>query len=278
MTIATLLAYPQARVLFALGLTLLSGGLGACRSEDPPHAAADTRSSALEPAATAPNALPPVSSRPAPPGTADRLAATHAGLVSPLRVTGVLAGDVLNIRSQPDGDSAVVGSIPPNTSGIEGLAPPETMAKTQWQKVRYGSIVGWVNARFLAADDGSLRTQQPPQRAAANGPQGTPSALTPLACFGNEPYWMIEFGADGSATCSETCEGPSGLRVSGLETSPQGEPEIFDILTAKGTTYLRAVIKRTGQCSDGMSDTSHPYMFSAVGVPGELTGCCRVKE
>ena len=44
-----------------------------------------------------------------------------------------------------------------------------------------------------------------------------------------------------------------------------------------GEVYLRAVMDRTGKCSDGMSDLRHPYMFSGVGKPGQLNGCCRIK-
>jgi uncharacterized membrane protein len=278
MLIAKHLTTPRRRGAFALCLALLgSACLGACRSEEPTQAiAADTRSSALEPA-TAPHASASTSSRPVASGVAARPPATRDEPIGSLRVTGVAAGDVLNIRSRPDGDSEVIGSIPPNATGIEGLAPPDAVGQPKWQKVRFGNTIGWVNARFVEAN-GGINHSRPAQPAAATAPPNTASALSNLACFGNEPYWMIEFGIDGSATCTETCEGPPGLRVSGLETSPRGEPELFDIVTAKGTTYLRAVMKRTDQCSDGMSDARHPYMFSAVGDPGELTGCCRVKK
>jgi uncharacterized membrane protein len=182
------------------------------------------------------------------------------------RVEGVAPGDVLNIRSSPDADSPLLGAIPSGTAKIDGLGTPQQNGSTTWQQVRFRQAVGWVNARFLKQD------------ASAPVPVAKGmSALEPLVCFGNEPFWAIEFGADGTATCSETCEGPSGLRVINVQVSPSGAPEGFDILTAKGEVYLRAVMDRTGRCSDGMSDLRHPYMFSGVGKPGPLNGCCRIK-
>jgi uncharacterized membrane protein len=144
------------------------------------------------------------------------------------------------------------------------------VGQTTWQRVRYGGAVGWVNARFLQPNTGA--TTATPKLAASHA-----QVLRPLICFGTEPFWALEFGADGSASCSQTCDGPDGLRVVNLQTSPAGVPEGFDILTSKGDVYLRAVMDRTEQCSDGMSDNRHPFVFSGVGVPGPLSGCCRVK-
>jgi uncharacterized membrane protein len=187
------------------------------------------------------------------------------------RVDGVPSDDVLNIRSSPDAASALVGAIPAGTANVDGLGMPSVVGQTTWQRVRHGDAVGWVNARFLKPNAGEAAPASKPI------PNGSP-VLQPLVCFGTEPFWAIEFGADGSATCSQSCEGPDGLRVVNIQTSPAGEPEGFDILTSKGDTYLRAVMERTGKCSDGMSDNRHPFLFSGVGVPGPLSGCCRVKE
>ena len=70
------------------------------------------------------------------------------------RVEGVAADDVLNIRAQPDASSRILGSIPPGERHVDGLGAPSTVARSTWQRVRYGSVTGWVNARFLRANVG----------------------------------------------------------------------------------------------------------------------------
>jgi uncharacterized membrane protein len=176
-------------------------------------------------------------------------------------VVGVAEGDVLNMRSAPDAASAIVGSIPPNTSGIASIGAPTQVEQTTWQRVSYGGNVGWVNSRFLS----SATSASPAQLA----------ALEHLICFGNEPFWAVQFKTDGSATCDAMCEGPPGLRVVNVSMTTQGEPQGFDLLDAKGGLFLRGALRKTGKCSDGMSDNVHPYVFSSTGKPGPFEGCCR---
>lgn len=177
-------------------------------------------------------------------------------VVVSFRVDGVAAGDVLNMRRGPDAASSLVGAIPPGVRNVQGLGVPSSAGSSAWQRVRYAGAVGWVNARFLQPDT---------------------SPLAPLSCFGSEPFWALEFAVDGGATCGQSCEGLRGLRVVHLQVSPAGEPQAFDIATSNGQVYLRGVMQRTGQCSDGISDNLYPYAFSGVGRPGSLEGCCRVK-
>jgi uncharacterized membrane protein len=97
----------------------------------------------------------------------------------------------------------------------------------------------------------------------------------PLTCFGNEPFWALELKTDGSASCSGTCEGPAGLRMSSVQKAPGGDPLALDVVAPGGSLFLSASIRHTGKCSDGMSDNLHPCEFSAHGAPGKLDGCCR---
>jgi uncharacterized membrane protein len=103
-------------------------------------------------------------------------------------------------------------------------------------------------------------------------------ALQPLICFGNEPFWGVQFKADGSASCEAMCEGPPGLHVANVSLSASGDPQGFDLLDAQDGLFLRGVLRRTGKCSDGMSDNLHPYVFTAEGQRGRMTGCCRDKR
>lgn len=103
------------------------------------------------------------------------------------------------------------------------------------------------------------------------------AALEPLICFGNEPFWGVMFKADGSATCEAMCEGPPGLHVVNVSLAPGGDAQGFDLLDAQGGLFLRGVLRKTGKCSDGMSDNLHPYVFTGEGQRA-LTGCCRDKR
>ncbi len=83
-------------------------------------------------------------------------------------VTGVPAGDVLNMRDVPHGDSKKLGAIPPDAHGIKDLGcmkPQPSLdrwmvmtederknAKLEWCRVEYHGQQGWVAARFLKPD------------------------------------------------------------------------------------------------------------------------------
>lgn len=88
-------------------------------------------------------------------------------------VTGVAAGDVLNVRAEPSADSAKIGEIPADGRGLRNLgcrgvptfaeweamtpAERERAGKQRWCKVRYGAVEGWVAGRFLKEDSGQPR-------------------------------------------------------------------------------------------------------------------------
>jgi hypothetical protein len=83
-------------------------------------------------------------------------------------VTGVPAGDVLNLRDVPHGDSRKLAGIPPGAAGLKNLGclKPEPSlerwasmtpaerenAKLEWCRIEYQGRQGWVAARFLKPD------------------------------------------------------------------------------------------------------------------------------
>ncbi|MBX9591549.1 MAG: SH3 domain-containing protein [Hyphomonadaceae bacterium] len=88
-------------------------------------------------------------------------------------VTGVPANDVLHMRDVPSADSQSLARIPPNARGLKHLGcrrnqPPMELwarmsetarreALTQWCRVEYGGLQGWVAGRFLKPDNGPAR-------------------------------------------------------------------------------------------------------------------------
>lgn len=233
------------------GVSLLVLSL-ACRDADPPKPSDPPASAPSTPAAPAP---------------------ASDGSPAFFRVQGVASDDVLNIRSNPDSGSLLLGTIPAGASPVEGIGAPTVAGSARWQRVRHGGTIGWVNARFLS-----------PENAAGQGASSggaTPASLAllaPLICFGTEPFWAIRFGADGSARYEAMGEAPSPLSVARLRESASGDPESFDLRSADRSVYLRAAMRKTGRCSDGMSDLLHLYEFASVGTSGALYGCCRVEQ
>ena len=64
------------------------------------------------------------------------------------RVVNVSPNDVLNIRSGPDANSAIVNVIPPNGSGVRMTGS----CAGSWCPVEYRGSQGWVNRRYLASE------------------------------------------------------------------------------------------------------------------------------
>ncbi|MGI9385532.1 MAG: caspase family protein [Methyloligellaceae bacterium] len=67
------------------------------------------------------------------------------------RVIGVEARDVLNVRSAPGTEAAIVGALPPNAADIVKTGRNARLGSQIWTEIRYGNVKGWVNARFLGA-------------------------------------------------------------------------------------------------------------------------------
>jgi len=203
--------------------------------------------------------------------TADREASVSGDHKSTsFRVEGVVAADVLNIRYEPNAEATMIGSIPAGTMHVEGLGSSTKVEASTWQRIRYGGVVGWVNGRFLKPNPEGSPQPSPPAKI---------EALTPLLCFGSEPNWAITFGGDGAVVCGSNCAPPpSGLRVTKILVDRNGIPDGFDLVDAQGEPWLSVVVAKTGKCSDGMSDDPYLYEFAGTGKPGNLTGCCRVKD
>jgi hypothetical protein len=59
-------------------------------------------------------------------------------------VRGVAPNDVLWMHPVPDYRSPRIGSIPPYADCVQNIG-----CRGGWCEVRYGGVVGWVNARYL---------------------------------------------------------------------------------------------------------------------------------
>lgn len=67
-------------------------------------------------------------------------------------VSGVENWDTLNIRSEPNARSAIIGEIPSDGKGVNSTGQEVQNGRTTWAKVNWNGVNGWVSKRYLATD------------------------------------------------------------------------------------------------------------------------------
>ncbi|MGB0496695.1 MAG: SH3 domain-containing protein [Rubricella sp.] len=172
-------------------------------------------------------------------------------------VTGVSAGDVLNVRAGPGTDHAVIGRLAPDATGLEVI---EIDATGRWARLNVEEGTGWASLAYLA-----------PLAASPGG-----SGAQPLTCFGTEPFWTLRLSPDPLWSTPEGSREPLSSIL--LETGVFRDPRraaIVDFGDERMTVTTHFEI-----CSDGMSDRAYGLGASIVRETETgtslLTGCCTV--
>jgi heat shock protein HslJ len=101
----------------------------------------------------------------------------------------------------------------------------------------------------------------------------------PLICFGTEPFWRLDLTQPGKASFSTPdCPAAEDYVGAASTLAPRKETVWRGRATVPNGGELVAFL-REGACSDGMSDTAHPYSVS-VSLPDgtHRAGCCRLAE
>jgi len=70
----------------------------------------------------------------------------------PWAVVLVRADDVLNQRSAPSADAALVQALAPDTRGIMASGATKTVGRAMWRQITHDGKQGWVNSAFLTED------------------------------------------------------------------------------------------------------------------------------
>lgn len=173
-------------------------------------------------------------------------------------VSGVSAGDRLNIRDRPSASGAVIGTLAPDATGVEVVAE-----RNGWAMVNTAERAGWVNARYLA-----YRTDV-----------WTAGALpATLNCLGTEPFWALR--QVGSRMVFETPGTSRPLDRRAVLDDGRFRSPVRAVVAGDGNGRMTAVIQ-PAQCSDGMSDRvyglSAVLVFDGAGQRSQmLSGCCRI--
>ena len=101
-------------------------------------------------------------------------------------VARVAPWDNLNVREKPGVSAKVIGKIPADGEGVVVIGDKETIGKNTWTNITWGSLKGWVNARYLTASyvDDDAQQEQPQYRSRASLPRATDKLATTLECGG----------------------------------------------------------------------------------------------
>lgn len=173
-------------------------------------------------------------------------------------VTGLKAGDHLNVRAAPTAKAKDIGDLKAGTHVEVTAIDPNA----GWAQIVYGEWTAWAYARFLT-------------------PVQTPLLLgtdlpANMSCGGTEPFWGLQISKGTRARFKmmgdpAVTEDISYAGKSLNHTLKQG------IQTSSWTAFLE---KR--QCSDGMSDRQMGIAIELMAtVEGtgfrHLSGCCSVR-
>lgn len=178
------------------------------------------------------------------------------------RVIDVRKGDTLNIRVQPDTSSQIVGTLAPDADDVVVAGTRmERDGSFWWQIVGEDGGLGWVNARYLAADE----------------TRPSDEAAFPLRCNGTEPFWTLSIG--GEKAVFQTPVEPDLTWTAGPMTSAVGLVGRYAVrLESKDGIGHVAAWRNHRFCSDGMSDVGFPYEAIVIAPDGTVYGGCCLRS
>ncbi len=172
-------------------------------------------------------------------------------------VSGLKAGDHLNVRAAPSAKAADIGDLKLGTR-VEVTAMDTNVG---WAQIVYGEWTAWAYARFLTPIATPLMS-------------GTDLPAN-MSCGGTEPFWNLNTSGGTQA-----------------EFELMGNPKIADNITYAGksanhimkqgiqTNHWSAFLEKR-QCSDGMSDRQMGIAIELMSTQSgagfrHLSGCCSV--
>jgi uncharacterized membrane protein len=176
------------------------------------------------------------------------------------QVGDVASDDVLNVRDGPAATFAIIGALRPGQQDIEVV---KTTPDARWGLVNIGERSGWISMRYMG--------RYPDQ--------GGNDLPRPLACYGTEPFWSLEFSLRGNDF--REAGGLPLIIPSDWEGTPEGMlATAYGVTMHRDTAAINAVISRN-MCNDGMSDRDFGFAIHAIlsGSLGNrlLSGCCSLE-
>jgi len=183
------------------------------------------------------------------------------------RVTGVAAGDVLNVRMEPDGKSEAMDTLAPGAAPVEVL---EVIVKgaAEWGRVIGPDADGWIAMRFLEPVD-----------VPTIGDTLIPDGLT---CYGTEPFWDLSISSEKGIGISTPEQTSASYRLQ-TAIAAIARNDRFSVIGTDGLARITIMLARDNECSDGMSDRNYPWRVDVLrelsessDYPHAYEGCCRL--
>ena len=176
-------------------------------------------------------------------------------------VTGVSEDDVLNIRTAPTADAAIIGAFTPGQSGIEVIS-----IDGNWGMVNSGEQSGWTSMRYLMQQANT---------------QDIPVAEQAFSCYGTEPFWSLTHTPAQSILLNALYSEKTLSLPNPTVTFPIGFVPRDGVLVAKDDTSRLTAFVNLQSCNDGMSDRqfgmSISVLVEGISSPDDsyvLKGCC----
>jgi len=183
------------------------------------------------------------------------------------RVTGVAAGDVLNIRPEPGPGGDPLGELAPGAAPVEVLEVQSTGAG-EWGRVLAADGNGWVAMKFLE-----------PLKVAKIAGTEIPDGLV---CMGTEPFWNAKVSTEEGLRFADIDQNEAVMPIT-KAMNAIGRMHRFAVLASDGKTRATAMLGTNESCSDGMSDRDFGWRMDLLlerdgdgEYPQLYEGCCRL--
>ncbi len=220
--------------------------------------------------------------------------AFSAPLLKVYEVTGVKAGDSLNVRAWPSPKSRVVLALPHNAKWVASSRQPIKKGNVNWQQIHWNGVSGWVNTQYLKYDSVStkkalqrrnhrLQVQGKSRNVARSAPAArvakkatvTRNSKVIMECGGNAPFWSVSMDFTGKRMDVDLRDGkPFNTPVYYRKWIKQSNKMVVN--GGRGRNAVRATLTKTNACTDGITNIKYPFVIDAT-IAGnrQVSGCCR---
>jgi uncharacterized protein YraI len=108
------------------------------------------------------------------------------------RLAGLETDDVLNLRSGPGQNKAVVAKLAPTTRGIETISDTVWNGDDDWVKIRVNGLEGWVRPKYLQTLDDAVIASPVRTRDQSSGRPAAPRTMNVIF----PQWWLNEMQRD----------------------------------------------------------------------------------
>jgi uncharacterized membrane protein len=198
-----------------------------------------------------------------------QIASANTGRV--FSVTRVAPDDVLNVRSAPGAGNYVLGDIPANGEGVVALGESQQVNNSEWIRVAWGALNGWVNGRYLKPID----TVAPVQPSSVFDKEIN-NAMT-LECGGINPFWNIDVTHQYMDV--NINEDQRVMTLLEQRKASDTMKKAATITARDRGDEIELFLVKTMACKDGITEIDYPYSVKAV-INGYRTfnGCCNIAQ